>query len=106
MPAQMLLEFRGCPKRNYAPAIHQGDAMAVLRLIHIVRADKNGVAGFRELINEVPEITAGNRIDTAGRLAQKKDWPLRADGAPTRQPLFPTSGQQAGLTAWILFPPP
>jgi len=53
-------------------AVHQRQAMAILGLIHVVRADENGVAGARQVLDQRPE-DARAMGPRRSRLVQKQD---------------------------------
>ncbi len=84
---------------DHFAAVHERDAMAVFRLVHIMRGDENGVAGRGELIDQIPELPPGDGIDAAGRLIQKQNGRFVQDRATKGEPLFPSAGEQPGQTS-------
>ena len=80
-----------------------GDAMAVLRLVEIVRRDQHGDARRRELIDEIPEVAPRQRVDAAGRLVEKDDRRLVKNRAAEREALAPAAGQIARARALAPF---
>ena len=87
------LQLVGRADRGEAAAVDDRDAVAVLRLVEIVRRDEHRHARRREVIDEAPELAAGQRIDAAGRLVEKDDRRLVQDGAAEREALAPAAGQ-------------
>ena len=56
--AERLLQFRRRAERDHPPAVHQRDAMAVLRFVHVVRGDEDRVARVGKLVDQIPETSA------------------------------------------------
>src|SRR5580658_1075929 len=94
--AQLVLERRRGPGRDDAAAVNERQAMAILGLIHVVRSDENGLAGFGEIVDQVPKRAARNGVYTGRGLVQKQDGRLMQNGAAQSQALLPASRQQAG----------
>ena len=59
---------------------HDGDTVAILRLVHIVGGDKDRNTPFGSLVDQLPELAAGDRIDTSGRFIQENDPRFVDDG--------------------------
>ena len=83
------------PKRRELAGLDDRDAMAVLRLVQVVRRDQHRHALPRQVADQIPEPPARQRIDAAGRLVEKHDRRLVEDGAAEREPLAPAAGQIA-----------
>src|SRR5260370_42517661 len=69
--------------------------MAILSLIHVMRADKDGVAGAGKLVDQLPKRAAGDGIHAGGRFVQEQNGRLMQNRAAQRQTLLPASGQQS-----------
>ena len=60
---------------GHQPAFGQdGQAMAALGLVHVVRRDQDGGALIGELEQALPEIAAALRIDGAGGLVEQQQF--------------------------------
>src|SRR6185503_18967045 len=57
---------------------------------------EHGDAGGRELVDQVPEFAAGQRIDAAGWFVEEQDGRLVENRAAEREPLPPAAGQFRG----------
>ena len=56
------------------PAVmQQPDAVGALGFVQVRRGHEDGDAVLQQLIQDRPEIAAGNRIDAVGRLVQKQN---------------------------------
>src|SRR5206468_1620401 len=84
----------GADSRETA-CLNDRDAMAVLGFVQIMSGHKERYTRGRQLIDQVPEMTARERIHAAGRLVQENDRRLVEDGTAERQALTPSSRQLA-----------
>ena len=86
----------GGADRDELPAVDQPQAVAILRLVHVVgrHEDRDPPAGL--LVDQIPEAAPRQRVDPGGRLVEKDDWGLVKDGAAERQPLPPAARQIPG----------
>src|SRR5450755_1686279 len=91
---QIALERLGYAQSDQLAAINQRQPVAVLRLVHIVGCNQNGLAPFGKLVDQVPKTAARDGIDARSGLVQKQNTRGVHDGAAQRQPLFPAAGQQ------------
>ena len=68
----------GRAARGDEPAVEdEGEAVALLGLVHVVRRDEDGHAALgRELVDEVPEEAPALRVDAAGRLVEEEELRL------------------------------
>ena len=96
---ERLLQLGAGAERRQLAGLDDGDAVAVLRLVEVVRGDEDGHAALREVADQVPEPPARHRIDAAGRLVEEHDRRLVQDGAAEGQPLPPAARQFAGERA-------
>ena len=78
-----VLEGLGRAAGDQLAAIDQPQAVAVFRLVHVVRGDEDGHALAGQLVDQVPELAAADRIDARGRLVEEEDRRL---GAGWRSP--------------------
>ena len=80
---------------------HDGDTVAILRLVHIVGGDKDRNTPFGSLVDQLPELAAGDRIDTSGRFIQENDPRFVDDGDGESQLLLPA--QRQGIDQCVSF---
>ena len=99
MRVQLLLERSGHAQGDQLAAVNQRQAMAILGLIHVMGGDQDGLAGFGELINQIPEAAPRNGIHARGGLVQKQDARRMHDGAAERQALLPAA-RPAAASGW------
>ena len=99
------LELAGRAERDELAAMHDGNAMAMLGLVEIVRGDQNGDAGLREILDQLPKLPPGHRIDSARRFVEKQDGRLMKNRAAEREPLPPSAGQIARQRRLATFQP-
>src|SRR5512133_1937358 len=79
--------------------VEQADPVAALRLVQVGRGDEDGHALLLELVEDAPEIPAGDGIDTVRRLVQE-EHPGRVDeGAGEPELLLHAPGEVARLAA-------
>ena len=90
-----LLELRHAAQRGQPAGVDEGQAMAVLRLLQVVRGDEHRHAGRGHLVDERPEAAAGEGIDAARGLVQEDDARAVQDRAREGQLLPPAAGQLA-----------
>src|SRR5579862_5952660 len=62
----------GSVDANQAAAMKQAHATAALSFVQIRGGDEYGDAVLHQLVENGPEIAAGNRVDTVRRLIQKQ----------------------------------
>src|SRR5262249_7384394 len=75
--------------------VNEGDGVAALRLVEVVRRHEHGDAGLSERVDQPPELPARQRIDAAGGLVEKEDGGLVQDRASEREALPPAAGEIA-----------
>src|SRR6476619_7357536 len=77
-----LLELDWCAECGDAAVDHYRDAIAILGLIHVVRRDEYCRAPRCCGVNHLPELTAGDGIDSACRLIEEYNCRLveKCDG--------------------------
>ena len=61
-----------------------------------MRGDEDGDAAFGEIVDEIPEASAVDRINAGGRLIEEDDGRLVEDGAAEGKALFPAAGEERG----------
>ncbi len=71
-------------------------AVAALRLVHVVRGDQEGQALGGEPVDLLPEIAARLRVHAGGRLVEQKQFRLVDQAGGERQALLPAAGELAG----------
>ncbi len=60
------------PSAASRPGVHDRDAIAAFGFVEIVRRHEHGRAGARQVVDQPPELAAGDGIDAAGRLVEKE----------------------------------
>ncbi len=95
-------QFAGTAEGDLFAVVQDGDAFAeALGFVHVVRCEKNGAAGGFELLDQIPKLTAGLRVEAGGGLIEKKKIGITDERAGERQTLFLAAGKIAN--AGILF---
>ena len=64
---------RQAAQRGDAPVHHDGDAVAVLRLVHVVGGDEHRRPAGGRLVDHLPELAAGDGVHAAGGLVEEDD---------------------------------
>ena len=72
-----------------------GDLVAAFGLVHIMRRYQHGHAFAGELVNLVPELAPGLRIDPGGRLIEQQDLGVVQHSSRQREALFPAARKLA-----------
>ena len=72
------------------------DAVAALRLVHVVGRDQHGEAGPGEAVDLVPKLAPRLRVDAGGRLVEQQQLRPVHDAGGERQSLLPPARQSAG----------
>ncbi len=76
------------------PGVHQGDAVAAQGLVHEVSGDEDRDAlAAGEVDQELPELVAGDGVDTGGGLIEQKHVGLVQNGDSQGQPLLEPQGK-------------
>ena len=78
-----------------APVHHDGDAVAIFGLVHVVRGDKDGDALVGGAVNKLPEASAGHGVHATRRFIEKDHPRLVEDGDGESQLLLPAQGKGA-----------
>ena len=73
-----------------------GEAMAALRLVHVVRADEHRDALGGERVELVPELAPRLRVHACGRLVEQQQLGVVQQAGGEREPLLPPAGERAG----------
>src|SRR5450759_228042 len=74
--------------------IHDGDVIAeAFRLIHIVSGQHNGFTRSLELLDQLPKLAAGLRIEARRRLIEEQQVGMAGQRASECQSLLLTAGQ-------------
>lgn len=84
---------------------HDGDAVAILRLVHKVGGDKDGDALVGSLVNQLPELAARGRVHPTRRLIQKDNLGTVEDGDGEGQLLLPAQRKAFHQCIPFLFQP-
>ena len=69
---------------------HDGDAVAVFGLVHVVGGHENGDAALGGCVDELPELAARGGVHTAGGLVQKHNVGLVEDADGKSELLLPS----------------
>ncbi len=81
--------------RHEPPAIEDGEAVAALRFVHVVRRHEDRGAAIDQLEQAFPEIATALRIDCAGRLVEQQQLGLVERGGRKREPLLLSAAHRA-----------
>jgi hypothetical protein len=88
-----------CPRRalgNDAPGGENGDPVGqVLRLVHVVSGEEDGLAESPEPGNDLPGGAARRRVEASGRLVQEDELWVADKGEGEIEPA-PLAGRQPG----------
>src|SRR5262249_44965799 len=90
------LDLAGCAFRDQFTRNHEGDAIALLGFLEIVRGDKDRRAEIGEAIDDLPECSAGERIHAGCGFVQEEDAGLVHDGGAEGDALLPPPRQTPG----------
>ena len=91
--AEVLEHLRHRAHRDELAAGEEGQPLAALRLVHVVRRDENGGALLRQRVDPLPEEPPRCRVDAGGRLVEKQHRRAVRRGAGEGQPLLPAAAQ-------------
>src|ERR1700734_3239012 len=97
-------EFPGRAERDDFSVIHDSDAIAkALGLFHVMRGKDDGAAGALELVDEIPEMAAGLRIEAGGGLIEKEQLGIADESGGHGKALLLAAGESADTGATLLF---
>src|SRR5579863_3451243 len=69
--------------------VHDGDALAeALGFVHVVRSEKNGAAGRFEMLDQIPKLAAGLRVEAGGGFIEKQKIGIANEGAGKSEALL------------------
>ena len=89
---------------NDPAVVHDGDPVAeALRFVHVMRGEDDGSTGVLQLVDEIPEVTAGLGIEAGGGLVKKQQLGIADQGAGHGQALLLPAGEPADARAALLF---
>ena len=89
-------ERRRRAERDQPAVVHDADAVAErVRLVHVVRRDQDGAAGFAEPLEHAPELPPRLRVEAGRRLVEKQQVGTSGHGAGHRQALLLAARQLA-----------
>src|SRR5215470_13315108 len=74
---------------------------ATLGFVHVVRGDEESDAVTGEFEEQIPQLTARDRIDTCGRLVEEEEFRFVKHGAAERKALLPAAGKFSGKTSRV-----
>ena len=92
---ELRLQLRRRAQRRDASVHHDRDAVAVLRLVHVVRRDEHRRPARRRRVDQLPELPARDRVDAAGRLVEEHDLRLVQQRDREGELLLPAERQAA-----------
>jgi hypothetical protein len=82
-------QFARRAKSNLFAVVHDSDALAeALGFVHVMRGEKDGPAGELELLDQIPKLAAGLRVQAGGGLIEKKKIGIADERASERETLF------------------
>jgi len=95
-------QFARAAESDLFAVVHDSDALAeTFGFVHVVRGEKDGAAGGFELLDQIPKLAAGLRVEAGGRFIEKKKIGVTNERASQREALFLPAGKIAD--ARILF---
>ena len=95
-------QFARAAESDLFAVVHDGDTLAeALGFVHVVRGEKDGAAGGFELLDQIPKLAAGLRVEAGGGLIEKQKIGIANEGAGESEALFLAAGKIAD--AGILF---
>ena len=101
--SKLLFQSVGSIKRTDYTVHHDRNTVAILRLIHKMGCDKNSDTLIGSLINQLPKLAAGGRIDTARRFIQKNNLGMMKNGDLKSELLFRSQRQVLNKRITLLF---
>ena len=78
-----------------APLREIDDALAALRLVHVVGRDQRRQALDRHVVDQVPEFAPRLGVDAGGRLVEQQQFGLVQHAGGEREALLPAAGELA-----------
>ena len=94
--AHRRLERQRRIERDQPGVIHDADAVAVLRLVHVVRRHEDGDAlAAAQLVDVRPDVLARLRVEPDGRLVEEEDGGVMQQPARDLQPPLHAAGEGA-----------
>jgi hypothetical protein len=95
-------QFAGTAESDLFAIVHDGDAFAEpLGFVHVVRGEKDGTAGGFELLDQIPKLAAGLRVEAGGGFIEKQKIGIANKRASQSEALLLAAGKIAD--AGILF---
>ena len=92
------LERLGSAQGDDAALVHDGDAVAVLRLVHVVGGHEDRRAlGSAQLVDVAPDGAAGLGVQTDGRLVEEEHHRAVEQSPGDLQPTFHAPGERGHL---------
>ena len=87
---------------DYFAVVHDGDAVAeALGFVHVVGRKDDGAAVELELVDQIPKLAAGLRVEAGGGLVEEQKIGIADQGAGQREALLLAAGK--GSDAGVLF---
>ena len=84
------------PARDDLTVVHDRHAIAeLLGFVHVVRRQQDRAPGPLELVDEIPELPAGLRIESGRRLVEEQEVRIADERAGEREPLLLAAGERA-----------
>ena len=88
------------PERDDLSVVHDGHAVGQpLGLVHVMRGEDDGAAGGLELLDELPHLAAGLRIEAGGGLVEEQQVGVADQRAGHREALLLAARKLAHLRA-------
>jgi len=95
-------QFAGAAESDLFAIVHNGNALAeALGFVHVMRGEKDGAAGRFELLDQLPKLAAGLRVEAGGGFIEKQKIGIANEGAGESEALLLAAGKIAD--AGILF---
>ena len=90
---ELFLQFLRGSHSLYLAIHHDGQPVAIFRLIHVVSGDENSDSLLRGVVDKFPELASRGRIDTTCRLIKEYDFRLMENADGEGQFLLPPQRQ-------------
>lgn len=68
---KLAFQFVGCSHCHYLAVHHNGDAVAILSLVHIMSGDEDRNATVGSVVYELPELATRGRIHSSRRFVEE-----------------------------------
>src|SRR5580692_5436223 len=97
-------QFARAAEGDLFAVVHDGDALAeALGFVHVMRGEKDSAAGEFELLDQLPKLAAGLRVEAGGGLIEKKKIGIANQRTRERQALLLAARKTAYARILLFF---